>query len=174
MKKITILLTLLIITSCDVANNSKTVISKITNDNLIIEQVDIVQESTYYNVITDLDITIKSSVNAWNNAPELGQFNRVNTIKKVTQKFLKKLNSVKYEDDDKVIAYRFIKNNRNKKYIGYAVIIFDSNDNQSTLYYDIKEYPSIDNNSGVKQLINKGLSDEINRIEEEYYKKNSI
>ncbi len=171
-KKIIILLTLLTI-SCNTINN-KPIIRKIVNDNLKVEQVDIIQESTYYNVITDLDITIKSSINAWNNAPELGQFNRVNTIKKVTQKFLKKLNSVKYENYDKVIAYRFIKSNKNKKYIGYTVIIFDSNDNQSTLYYDIQEYPSIDNNSGVKQLINKGLSDEINKIEKEYYKKHKI
>ena len=167
--KIITLLTLLTI-SCGSVDN-KAVISKITNDNLTVERVDIIQESNYYNVITDLDITIKSSINAWNNAPELGQYNRVKTINKVTQKFLRKLNSVKYDDNSKVIAYRFIKSNKNKKYIGYAVIIFD-NDNQSTLYYDIKKYPSIDDNSSsVKQLINKGLSDEINKIEKEYYKK---
>jgi hypothetical protein len=174
MNRIILILSLLLMTSCDFVNN-RVVINKIANDNLTIESVDVIQESNYYNVITDLNITIKSSVNAWNSSPELGQYNRVKTIEKVTKKFLKKLNSVKYENDDKVIAYRFIKSdNKGKKYIGYTVLIFDTNANQSILYYDIKEYPSIDNYSGVKQLINKGLSKEINEIEKEYYKKNSI
>lgn len=174
MNRIILILSLLLMTSCDFVNN-RVVINKIANDNLTIESVDVIQESNYYNVITDLNITIKSSVNAWNSSPELGQYNRVKTIEKVTKKFLKKLNSVKYENDDKVIAYRFIKSdNKGKKYIGHTVVIFDSNDNQAILYYDLKEYPSIDTNSGVKQLINKGLSKEINEIEKEYYKKNSI
>jgi hypothetical protein len=170
--KILLLLPTLFIISCDTPVNKKTVISKITKDNLIIEQVDIIQESTYYNVITDLDITIKSSISAWNNSPELGQYNRVKTIEKVTKNFLKKLDSVKYEDNDKVIAYRFIKSYKNKKYVGYTVIIFDKNGKQFTLYYNIKRYPSAyDNSISVKQLINKGLSDEINKIEKKYYKK---
>lgn len=171
MKRILITLLLLFI-SCSNPVTNKEVISKITNDQLKIEHVDILEISNYYNVTTDLDVVIKSSITAWENSPELGQYNRVKTIKIVTDKFISKLNKGNYDKNDKVIAYQFIKSGNNKKYIGYAVVIFDKDSNQSTLYYNIKEYLKNGYYEGgsVNDLIDRGLSKEINKIENKFYK----
>jgi hypothetical protein len=61
--------------------------------------------------------------------------------------------------------------NKDKKFIGYAVILFDEKD-QHTLFYEIYPAPyDYFPRGGIKQLINKGLVEEINKIEAEYYKK---
>jgi len=171
MKKILILVILFTI-SCTSAITSKEVIINITNDKLKVEHVDILEVSNYYNVRTDLDLVIKSSIKAWDRSPELGQYNRVKTIKIVTDNFIDKLNKGNYQNDDKVIAYQFIKSGNNKHYIGYTVVIFDEEGNQSTLYYSIKEYskiPYYDGNT-INKLIDRGLSKEINKIEYKFYK----
>ncbi|WP_395050722.1 hypothetical protein [Flavobacterium sp.] len=160
--------------SCATNIDNKEVISKITKDNLTIKHVDVLQESNYYNVITDLEQSVNSSKEAWKNAPELNQLHRIITIDKVSNKFLKRLNAGNYLNDDKVIAYRFIKTDKSNEYIGYTVILFHDQ-NQSTLYYELHaapyEYYPL---GGVKQLINKGLVEEINKIENEYNKKHPI
>jgi hypothetical protein len=86
---------------------------------------------------------------------------------------LKKIKAGNYLNEDKVIAYRFIKINKNKKFMGYAVILFHEQ-NQHTLFYEINPapyeyYPT----GGIRQLINKGLVIEINKIEAEYNKNHS-
>lgn len=167
------LLTLIAI-SCSHTINNKEVIAKITKDNLTIKRVGVLQESNYYNVISDLEQSVTSSKEAWKNAPELNQLHRLITIDRVSKKFLKKLKNGNYLNDDKVIAYRFIKKDKLKEFIGYAVILFHEQ-SQSTLYYEINPapydyYPS----GGVKQLINKGLVAEINKIEAEYIKKHPV
>ena len=64
--------------------------------------------------------------------------------------------------------------NKDKKFIGYAVILFHE-ENQHTLFYEMYPTPyDYFPRGGVKQLINKGLVEEINKIEAEYYKKNPI
>jgi hypothetical protein len=167
-KKLLYTLLTFITLSCSHTIDKKDIISKVTNDNLKLKRVDLVEESNYYNVITDLKNSVNSSKEAWENAPELKQLHRLISIDKVSKKFLEKLYAGNYLDDDKVIAYRFIKMNKSKEYLGYAVVIFH-NQNQSTLYYEINAtpyeyYPT----GGVKQLINKGLVTEINKIEAEY------
>ena len=108
-KKTLYSLLILIAISCEHYIDKRDVIAKIKKDNLKLERVDVIQESNYYNVITDLKITVNSSIEAWDNSPELNQYNRVKSIQKVSKDFLKKLYLVKYLNDDKVIAYRFIK-----------------------------------------------------------------
>ena len=162
MKKILILITIIITSCTNPIMKNKTIVSKITNDSLKVERVDIIEESNYYNVITNLDAVIKSSIDAWEDSPELGQYNRIKTIKIVTDKFIKKLNDGNYQNDDKVTAYQFIKSNGNKRYLGYAVVIFDKDGKQSTLYYEIKNYSNYYNGASVNKLITRGLSDEIN------------
>jgi hypothetical protein len=173
-KKNQYLLIALIIASCSHTIDKKEVISKVTNDNLKLKRVDLVEESNYYNVIKDLESSVNSSKEAWGNAPELNQLHRLITIDNVSKKFLKKLNTGNHLNDDKVIAYRFIKTDKSKEFIGYAVILFHEQ-NQYTLYYEINPspydyYPS----GGVKQLINKGLVEEINKIEAAYNKKHPV
>lgn len=161
----------LIIASCSRSIDKKEVISKISNNNLLLKRVDLIQESNYYNVITDIENSVKSSKEAWKNAPELNKLHRLTIIDEVIKKYLKKLKAGNYSNDDKVIAYQFTKMNKGKKFIGYAVILFHEQ-NQHTLFYEI--YPAPYNyfpKGGVKQLINKGLVEEINKIETEYYKK---
>ena len=161
----------LIFLSCTKTINKKEVISKITNDNLTVKSVGIVQESNYYNVITDIANSVNSSKEAWKNAPELQKLHRLIIIDDVSKKYLKKLNDGNYLNDDKVIAYKFIKTDKSKKFIGYAVILFHEQ-NQHTLFYEIHPAPyDYFPRGGVKQLINKGLVEEINKIEAEYYKK---
>lgn len=173
-KKIVSSLLLLFSISCAHTIDNKEVINSAAKaDSLSLKSVDVLQESNYLNVITDLEQSVKSSKEAWKNAPELNQLHRLKTIDYVSQKFLKRLKDVNYLKDDKVIAYHFIKTHKSKEYIGYAVILFHDQD-QTTLYYEIHDaaygyYPS-----GVKQLINKGLTEEINKIEAEYYKKNPL
>ena len=158
----------LIFLSCTKTINKKEVISKITNDNLTVKSVGIVQESNYYNVITDIANSVNSSKEAWKNAPELQKLHRLIIIDDVSKKYLKKLNDGNYLNDDKVIAYKFIKTDKSKKFIGYAVILFHEQ-NQHTLFYEIHPAPyDYFPRGGVKQLINKGLVEEINRIESEY------
>ena len=61
--------------------------------------------------------------------------------------------------------------NKNKKFIGFAVILFHEQ-NQNTLFYEIYPVPyNYYPTGGIKQLINKGLLEEINKIEAEYNKK---
>ena len=169
-KKILFILLPLITISCAHTIDNKAIIAKVTNDSLTLKRVDLVQESTYFTVITDLKQSVNSSKAAWKNAPELKQLHRVQTIDLVSKKFLKKLNAVNYLDDDKVIAYQFVKMSKSKEFTGFAVIIFHD-ENQTTLYYEIHPAPySYYPSGGVKQLINKGLTEEINRIEAEYYK----
>ena len=173
-KKLLYTLLTLFTLSCTQTIDKKEVISKITKDNLLIKRVDLIQESNYYNVITDLENSVNSSKEAWRNAPELNQLHRLITIDKVSKKFLKKLNARNYLNDDKVIAYRFIKADKSKKYIGYAVLLFHKQ-NQTTLYYEINEIPyDYFPTGGVKQLINKGLVKEINKIETEHNKKHAV
>jgi hypothetical protein len=173
-KKILYTLLALITISCSQKIDKKEIIRKITNDNLSVKQVDIIQESNYYNIISDIKSSVISSKEAWKNAPELKQLHRLLTIDKVSKKFLKKLSTGNYLDDDKVIAYRFIKKDKSKKYLGYAVVIFHEQI-QTTLFYEIKEVPyEYYPTGGVKQLINKGLLEEINKIEDEYNKSHSV
>ena len=172
MKRIIILLITLLTISCNTPINNKEVIKNITNDSLNVKHVDILEVSNYYNITTDLDAVIKSSIKAWKNSPELGQYNRIKTIKFVTKTFIKKLNDGNYDKNDKVIAYQFIKSNEGKHYIGYTVVIFDKDGNQSTLYYSIKEYSknAYYDGGSVNKLIDRGLSKEIDKIEDKFYK----
>lgn len=172
-KKILHFLILLITVSCTKTINKKEVINNISKDNLTLKRVDVIQESNYYNVITDINISVKSSKEAWQNAPELNQLHRLITIDKVSKKYLKKLKDEGFLNDDKVIAYRFIKTDKSKKYLGYAVVLFHEQ-NQHTLYYEMHPTPyDYFPTGGVKQLINKGLVNEINKIEAEYSKNQS-
>jgi hypothetical protein len=173
-KKYLYIIISLIIASCSKSIDKKEVIGKISNDNLQIKRVNLIQESNYYNVITDIENSVNTSKEAWKNAPELNKLHRLKIIDEVSKKYLKKLKEGNYSNDDKVIAYQFTKMNKNKKFIGYAVVLFHD-ENQHTLFYEI--YPAPYNyfpKGGVKQLINKGLVEEINKIETEYYKKQSI
>lgn len=173
-KKIIISLITLISISCTHTIDNKEIINSAAKaDNLTLKSVDVLQESNYFNVITDLEQSVKSSKEAWKNAPELNQLHRLKTIDFVSAKFLKKLNAINYLDDDKVIAYRFIKKSKTNEYIGYAVILFHEQ-NQTTLFYEINDASKSTFPSGVKQLINRGLTAEINTIEAEYYKKNPL
>lgn len=172
-KKILLILLSVFIVSCEQYTDKKEIIAEASNDNLTTKSVTVIQESNLKDVILDIEKTVSSSIEAWKNAPELNRPNRPNSIDQVSKKFLKKLNAAPYLDDDKVIAYRFIKTNQSKKYLGYAVILFHNND-QTTLYYEINEMPYNYYPLGIKQLINKGLLAEINKIEEEYYKKHPI
>jgi hypothetical protein len=156
--------------SCSHKIDKSEVIKKIEDDNLEVKKVDVIQQSNYYNVITDIENSVSSSKEAWKNSPELGQLHRLIIIDKVSNKFIAKLKAGNYSNDDKVVAYRFTKMNQSKKFIGYAVILFHE-DQQATLFYEIRPapydyYPS----DGVKQLINKGLVEEINKIDAEYTK----
>lgn len=161
----------LIFLSCTKTINKKEVISKITNDNLTVKSVVKIQESNYYNVITDIENSVNSSKEAWKNAPELQKLHRLIIIDDVSKKYLKKLKDGNYLNDDKVIAYKFTKTDKSKKFIGYAVILFHELI-QHTLFYEIHPAPyDYFPRGGVKQLINKGLVEEINKIEAEYYKK---
>jgi len=172
-KNLYILITL-IMASCSKSIDKKEVISKISNDNLVIKRVDLIQESNYYNVITDIENSVNTSKEAWKNAPELNKLHRLIIIDEVSKKYLKKLKEGKYSNDDKVVAYQFTKMNKDKKFIGYAVILFHEQ-NQHTLFYEIYPAPyDYFPKGGVKQLINKGLVEEINKIEAEYYKKHSV
>jgi hypothetical protein len=173
-KKYLYLLFTLIITSCTKPVDKKEVISKITKDHLTIKNVNVIQESNYYNVITDIENSVNSSKEAWKNAPELKKLHRLIIIDEVSKKYLKKLREGNYSNDDKVIAYQFTKMDKSKKFIGYAVILFHE-ENQHTLFYEIYPAPyDYFPRGGVKQLINKGLVEEINKIEAEYYKKNPV
>ena len=173
-KKYLYLLLTLIIASCSKPIDKKEVISNIKKDNLIIKRVDVIQESNYYNVITDIENSVNTSKEAWKNAPELNKLHRLIIIDEVSKKYLKKLKEGNYSNDDKVVAYQFTKMNKDKKFIGYAVILFHEQ-NQHTLFYEIYPAPyDYFPKGGVKQLINKGLVEEINKIEAEYYKKHSV
>lgn len=173
-KKYLYILITLIIVSCSKSIDKKEVISKISNDNLVIKRVDLIQESNYYNVITDIENSVNTSKEAWKNAPELNKLHRLIIIDEVSKKYLKKLKEGKYSNDDKVVAYQFTKMNKDKKFIGYAVILFHEQ-NQHTLFYEIYPAPyDYFPKGGVKQLINKGLVEEINKIEAEYYKKHPV
>jgi hypothetical protein len=173
-KKYLYLLITLIIASCSKSIDKKEVISKISKDNLVIKRVDVIQESNYYNVITDIENSVNTSKEAWKNAPELNKLHRLIIIDEVSKKFLKKLKEGKYANDDKVIAYQFTKMDKSKKFIGYAVILFHEQ-NQHTLFYEIYPAPyDYFPRGGVKQLINKGLVEEINRIETEYNKNHPV
>jgi hypothetical protein len=164
-KTLYIIITLFFI-SCSHTIDKKEVIRKIVKDNLTVISVDLVQESNFYNVISDIENSVNSSKEAWKKAPELNRTFRLSIIDEVSKKYLKNLKEKNFLNDDKVIAYRFIKTDQSKKYIGYAVILFHEQ-NQHTLYYEIHStpydyYPTM----GVKQLINKGLINEINKIDE--------
>lgn len=173
-KKYLYILITLIIASCSKSIDKKEVISKISNDNLVIKRVDLIQESNYYNVITDIENSVNTSKEAWKNAPELNKLHRLIIIDEVSKKYLKKLKEGNYSNDDKVVAYQFTKMNKDKKFIGYAVILFHEQ-NQHILFYEIYPAPyDYFPKGGVKQLINKGLVEEINKIEAEYYKKHSV
>lgn len=168
-----LLYTLLVVftVSCSHTIDKKEIISKVTKDNLLIKRVDLIQESNYYNVITDIENSVNSSKEAWRNAPELKKLHRLIIIDEVSKKYLKKLKEGKYLNDDKVIAYHFIKMKGDKKFTGYAVILFGKKD-QHTLFYEIYPAPyDYFPRGGIKQLINKGLVEDINKIEAEYYKK---
>ncbi len=170
-KKYLYILIALVIASCSKSIDKKEIISKASKDNLLIKRVDLIQESNYYNVITDIENSVNSSKEAWKNAPELKKLHRLIIIDEVTKKYLKKLRKGNYSNDDKVIAYQFIKLNKDKKkFIGYAVILFHEQ-SQHTLFYEIYPEPyDYFPKGGVKQLINKGLVEEINKLEAEYYK----
>lgn len=169
-KKHPYLLIALIIISCSKTLDKKEVISKISKDNLVLKRVDVIQESNYYNVITDIENSVNSSKEAYKNSPELQKLHRLIIIDQVSNKYLKKLKEGRYANDDKVIAYQFTKMNKLKKFIGYAVILFHG-ENQHTLFYEIYPAPyDYFPNGGVKQLINKGLVEEINKIEADYNK----
>ena len=173
-KKYIYILIALITVSCSKSIDKKEVISKVSNDNLVIKRVDLIQESNYYNVITDIENSVNTSKEAWKNAPELNKLHRLIIIDEVSKKYLKKLKEGKYSNDDKVVAYQFTKMNKDKKFIGYAVILFHEQ-NQHTLFYEIYQAPyDYFPKGGVKQLINKGLVEEINKIEAEYYKKHPV
>ncbi|WP_310380246.1 hypothetical protein [Flavobacterium sp.] len=172
-KIITSLITLISISCTHTIDNKEIINSAAKADNLTLKSVDVLQESNYFNVITDLEQSVKSSKEAWKNAPELNQLHRLKTIDYVSKKFLKKLNEVNYLKEDKVIAYRFIKTDKSKEFIGYAVVLFHEQ-NQTTLYYEIHDAANGNYPSGVKQLINRGLTEEINKIEAEYYKKHPL
>ena len=173
-KKYLYILITLIIASCSKSIDKKEVISKISNDNLVIKRVDLIQESNYYNVITDIENSVNTSKEAWKNAPELNKLHRLIIIDEVSKKYLKKLKEGNYSNDDKVVAYQFTKMNKDKKFRGYAVILFHEQ-NQHTLFYEIYPVPyDYFPKGGVKQLINKGLVEEINKIEAEYYKKHPV
>ncbi|HAH55686.1 MAG TPA: hypothetical protein DCM02_10525 [Flavobacterium sp.] len=165
------ILIILIVGSCSKSIDKKEIISKISNDNLVIKRVDFIQESNYYNVVTDIENSVNSSKEAWKNAPELNKLHRLIIIDEVSKKYLKKLKQGNYLNEDKVIAYQFTKMKGNKKFIGYAVILFHEQ-NQHTLFYEIYPAPyDYFPRGGIKQLINKGLVKEINQLEAEYYKK---
>lgn len=173
-KKYLYILIALVIASCSKSIDKKEIISKASKDNLLIKRVDLIQESNYYNVITDIENSVNTSKEAWKNAPELNKLHRLIIIDEVSKKYLKKLKDGKYSNNDKVIAYQFTKMNKNKKFIGYAVILFHEQ-NQHTLFYEIYPAPyEYFPKGGVKQLINKGLVTEINKIEAEYNKKHPI
>lgn len=173
-KKILYLLLLFITFSCNDKIDKKDVINKATKDNLKLKRVDVIQESNYYNVITDIEKSVNSSKEAWENAPELKKLHRLILIDEVSKKYLKKLKDGKYSNDDKVIAYQFIKMDKSKKFTGYAVILFHEQ-NQHTLFYEIYPAPyDYFPKGGVKQLINKGLVEEINKLEAEYNKKHPV
>lgn len=172
-RKTLLILLLLVVVSCKKETDNKSVIAKIAKDNLTIKSVSVIQVSNCYTVVSNLKESVSSSIEAWNNAPELKQFNRVKSINIVSKNFLKKLNSVNYLNDDKVVGYRFVKKNKSKEFIGYAVVLFHDK-NQSTLYYDIHEAPYDYYASDIKKLINKGLIEEINKIEAGYYKRNKF
>lgn len=157
--------------SCSQAIDKKVTISNIKKDNLSIKSVHVIQESNYYNIITDIENSVNSSKEAWKNAPELKKLHRLIIIDEVSKKYLKKLRAGNYSNDDKVIAYQFIKMDKSKKFIGYAVVLFHDQ-NQHTLFYEMYPAPyDYFPRGGIKQLINKGLVEEINKIEAEYYKK---
>ncbi|HAT77149.1 MAG TPA: hypothetical protein DCS19_09985 [Flavobacterium sp.] len=165
------ILIILIVGSCSKSIDKKEIISKISNDNLVIKRVDFIQESNYYNVVTDIENSVNSSKEAWKNAPELNKLHRLIIIDEVSKKYLKKLKQGNYLNEDKVIAYQFTKMKGTKRYIGYAVILFHEK-KQHSLFYEI--YPATYDyfpRGGIKQLINKGLVKEINQLEAEYYKK---
>lgn len=173
-KKFLYTLIALIAFSCSHTIDKKEIISKISKDNLVIKRVDLIQESNYYNVITDLENSVATSKEAWKNAPELNKLHRLVIIDEVSKKYLKKLKEGKYSNDDKVIAYQFTKMNKNKKFIGYAVILFHEQ-NQHTLFYEIYPTPyDYFPKGGIKQLINKGLVEEINKLEAEYNTKQNV
>ena len=157
-KKYLYILVALIIASCSKSIDKKEVISKVSKDNLVIKRIDLIQESNYYNVITDIENSVKTSKEAWKNAPELKKLHRLIIIDEVSKKYLKKLKEGKYANDDKVLAYQFTKMNKDKKFIGYAVILFHEKD-QQTLFYEIYPAPyDYFPRGGIKQLINKGLT----------------
>jgi hypothetical protein len=165
MKKIIFLLIAIITISCNKDNKDNIV--NIKDDGLLVESAVITQESNYYTISIDLENTIKSSIASWNKHPELGRVSRIKTINLVTSKFIKELNSIKHQKDDLVLSYVFTKRDKyNKRYIGQAVLIFDKSNNQQTLYYDIKDYSDDYNILPVKDLINKGLVTDINKIED--------
>ncbi len=170
-KKILYLQLLFIAISCSRNIDKKEIISKVSKDNLLIKRVDLIQESNYYNVITDIENSVNTSKEAWRNAPELKKLHRLIIIDEVSKKYLKKLKDGKYSNDDKVIAYHFTKMTKDKKFLGYAVILFHEQ-NQHTLFYEMYPAPyDYFPRGGIKQLINKGLVEEINKIEADYYKK---
>ena len=174
LKKYLYILIASIIASCSQKIDKKEVISKISNDSLVIKRVVVIQESNYYNVITDIESSVNSSKEAWKNAPELKKLHRLLIIDEVSNRFLKKLKEGEYSNDDKVIAYQFTKRNKDKKFIGYAVVLFHEQ-NQHSLFYEIHPAPyDYFPRGGIKQLINKGLVEEINKIEAEYCKKNPV
>ncbi len=174
LKKYLYILLALIIASCSKTIDKKEVISKISNDSLAIKRVNVIQESNYATVITDIESSVNSSKEAWKNAPELKKLHRLIIIDEVSTRFLKKLKASKYSNEDKVIAYQFTKMNKDKKFIGYAVILFHE-ENQHTLFYEMYPTPyDYFPRGGVKQLINKGLVEEINKIEAEYYTKHPV
>jgi len=161
---------LLIFFSCTQKTDKKEVIKNITNDNLTVKKVDVIQESNYYNVITDIQNSVSSSKEAWKNSPELNQLHRLIIIDKVSGQFIAKLKAGNYVNGDKVVAYRFIKMDQSKKFVGYAVVLFHE-EKQATLFYEIHPEPyDYFPSGGVKQLINKGLVEEINKIDAEYDK----
>lgn len=167
-KKILYLHLLFLAISCSRNIDKKEVISKASKDNLLIKRVTLIQESNFYNVITDIEQSVNSSKAAWEKAPELNKLHRVAIIDEVSKKYLKKLKDGKYLNDDKVIAYQFTKMNQDKKFEGYAVILFQG-ENQHTLFYEIYPAPyDYFPRGGIKQLINKGLVEEINKLEAEY------
>ncbi|QBN20239.1 hypothetical protein [Flavobacterium nackdongense] len=169
-KKIFYVLLTFIAVACTHKIDKKAIIKNISNDKLTVKRVDVIQESNYYNVLTDVQNSVSSSKEAWRNSPELNQLHRLITIDKVSNAFIAKLKAGNYSNESKVIAYRFIKIDKSKKFIGYAVILFQG-ERQVTLFYELHPYPyDYYPSGGVKQLINKGLVKEINQIEAEYNK----
>jgi hypothetical protein len=165
MKKIILVLITLLSISC--AKDNKATISNIKDDGFLVESALVTQESNYYTITTDLDNTIESSISSWLKSPELGRTSRIKTINLVTSKFIKELNSIKHQKDDLVFSYVFTKRDKyNKRYIGQTVLIFDKDGNQQTLYYDIRKYSDNYDILSIKELINKGLLTDINKIED--------